>query len=221
MNFQFPAAFRCWTLVISFVFWWLSVLGTRGMVGLRSKIRSFLEPMSSEEFQCATQHKLWAEDRCQLGLPAPQRLKKPLGQTPQFCHTQASLPTLWFLAGPTILGSWPLCVISVWPGGRKLSPFPGFPLKSPLTPHKERVEGAFPNDLGAGGEECRLPHLRCPFPSFSALHPCRIPPESAGQLSLHQPWRPASPCPHRAQLTFLLYQSFFCNCPLRPSSTIQ
>lgn len=55
-----------------------------------------------------------------------------------------------------------LCV-AWWEPRRKLSPFPGFPLKSPLAPHKERVEGAFPEDLGVGVEEGRLSYLSCPF----------------------------------------------------------
>lgn len=59
-----------------------------------------------------------------------------------------------------------LCVTCCEPR-RNSVPFTGFHPESPLAPHKERVERAFPKDRGIA--ESQLPHLSCPFPSVSSL----------------------------------------------------
>ena len=140
------------------------------------------------------------------GLPAPRRFRKPLAQTPSsLACTRASLPTLYSLVVPAVSRSWPSRVVSVWPGVNpdgntvpSLCP----PKKVHLYHTRKELKEHFLKIWGVVGVTAPISITPSPLSPHSTSP--RLPPGSAGQLSLHwKLWGPASPCPYRAQLTSL------------------
>lgn len=124
-------------------------------------------------------------------------------------HVQSS-PPLTLFEVLAVSGSWPLCIIFVWPGVNpdgNLVPFGRTPPKRPLAPQKKRAEGALPKDLWGRGKG---PLSIAPSPLFPYSAIPDFPQEVPGSFPYPRSFgsQPVL-CLYRAHLTPLHYRSFF------------
>lgn len=135
------------------------------------------------------------------------------GSDPQVllpAHVQSSPPLTVFVV-LAVSGSWPLCIIFVWPCVNPYGnsvPFLHTLAKRPLAPQKKRAEeGALPKDLWGRGKG---PLSIAPSPLFPYSTTPDFPQEVQGSFPYPRSFggQPV-PCLYRAHLTPLHYRSFF------------